>query len=415
MNKPGYKQTPLGWMPEDWEMQELGNITELLTNGFVGKATEHYDNSPSAVTYIQGYNVTEGGFNFNGIKKVSQAFHERNKKSWLKTGDLLTIQTGDIGVTSLVPKELEGSNCHALIISRYIDKIAVPAFFVQYFNSPMGRRHLKAIETGSTMKHLNVGDMVHLTVPLPPFSEQSRIAAILYTWDVAIAKEQQLIEALQTRHRAITQQLLNGKKRLNGFKGAWKQFSIGDIGNEISLKNKADKNIIVLSCTKHGGLVPSIEYFGRKIFSNDLSSYKIVPKYHFAYATNHIEEGSIGYQDKHDEGLISPMYTVFKTNGALVNDFLLFRLLKTHRYIIEYRRRMEGSIDRRGGLRWDEFSKIAILIPPLNEQTAIASILSTTEKEIQIHRRRLAALQKQKKGLMQVLLTGKIRVKSAEP
>ncbi len=191
-----------------------------------------------------------------------------------------------------------------------------------------------------------------------------------------------------------------------------KETLIGDIAEEISLKNRTNKNTVVLSCTKYDGLVPSLEYFGRKIFADDLSTYKIVPRKHFAYATNHIEEGSIGYQDKYDKGLISPMYTVFKTNELLINNLFLFRLLKTHRYILEYRRRMEGSIDRRGGLRWDKFSKIKILLPSLPEQTAIATILSTSENEIQIHRRHLVALQQQKKGLMQILLTGKVRVKT---
>ena len=70
----------------------------------------------------------------------------------------------------------------------------------------------------------------------------------------------------------------------------------------------------MLSCTKYDGLVPSLEYFGKQIYSNDLSTYKIVPLNHFVYATNHIEEGSIGYQSNYGNGLISPMYKVFSTN-----------------------------------------------------------------------------------------------------
>jgi type I restriction enzyme S subunit len=86
--------------------------------------------------------------------------------------------------------------------------------------------------------------------------------------------------------------------------------------------------------------VPSLEYFGRKIYSDDLTTYKIVSKNCFAYATNHIEEGSIGYQNKYEKALISPMYTVFKTDGT-IDDKYLFKLLKTHYYIHEYQKRME--------------------------------------------------------------------------
>ena len=97
----------------------------------------------------------------------------------------------------------------------------------------------------------------------------------------------------------------------------------------------------------------------RKIFADDVSTYKIVPKNHFAYATNHIEEGSIGYQEILDEALISPMYTVFNTDKT-VNDNFFFKLLKSHPLVYQYQNRMEGSIDRRGGLRWDGFSIIKI-------------------------------------------------------
>lgn len=110
----GYKLTEVGVIPEDWEVKAMGSITSLMTNGFVGTVTNAYVNNGEGVTYIQGYNVEENGFNFHGIKQVSKIFHARHQKSCLREGDLLTIQTGDIGVTTVVPLELEGSNCHAL-------------------------------------------------------------------------------------------------------------------------------------------------------------------------------------------------------------------------------------------------------------------------------------------------------------
>jgi len=148
-------------------------------------------------------------------------------------------------------------------------------------------------------------------------------------------------------------------EKRKGFDGEWKEVHIKDVSKEVSIRNKTDKQLTVLSCTKYDGLVPSLEYFGRKIFSDDISTYKIVPKNHFAYATNHIEEGSLGYQEVLDEALISPMYTVFKTIGT-VNDTFFYRLLKSHPLVYQYQNRMEGSIDRRGGLRWDAFSIIKI-------------------------------------------------------
>ena len=65
----GYKDSPLGIIPKEWEVKRLGDCTRLLTNGFVGVATPHYTDDPDGITYIQGFNVTEGGYNFTGIKR----------------------------------------------------------------------------------------------------------------------------------------------------------------------------------------------------------------------------------------------------------------------------------------------------------------------------------------------------------
>lgn len=284
-------------------------------------------------------------------------------------------------------------------------------WFFYYFN----HRELSTYLTrqGAGRYKLTKDALSKIPIPLPALSEQKKIVAILSTWDKAITKIQQLIPKLQQRNNGLIQILLTGKKRLNGFEKNNNRFlPIQSFAKEISDKNKTDIELTVLSCTKYDGLVPSLEYFGRKIYSDDLTTYKIVSKNCFAYATNHIEEGSIGYQAKYDQALISPMYTVFKTDDS-VDDEYLYKVLKSHHYIHEYQKRMEGSIDRRGGLRWDEFSKIKVLIPSLEEQRAIADILNKGDEEVKLQQQRLAALQLQKKGLMQKLLTGEVRVKIA--
>ena len=141
--RPGYKRTETGIIPDDWELKTLGSLTSLLTNGFVGTATSAYVDGDDGVLYIQGYNVQENGFNFHGIKRVSKLFHARNRKSCLQSGDLLTIQTGDIGVTAVIPLELAGANCHALVISRLNKHVSEPGFYCQYFNSERGRTRSK--------------------------------------------------------------------------------------------------------------------------------------------------------------------------------------------------------------------------------------------------------------------------------
>lgn len=264
--------------------------------------------------------------------------------------------------------------------------------------------------TGTAQPKLNRETCEKIPVLVPPLPEQRKIANILNTWDKAIEKQMQLIEKFELRKKGLMQQLLTGKKRLPGFSGEWKKCSIKDFSTEVSLKNKRNENWEVLSCTKYDGLVPSLQYFGRQVFSKDVTQYKIVPQYCFAYATNHIEEGSIGYQSTYRNALISPMYTVFKTDHDMIDDIFLYKLLKSHRAIYLYNVMMEGSIDRRGGLRWYNFSTIKFLLPDIEEQSAITNVLITCDNEIILAKRKLNSFLHQKKGLMQVLLTGKKRV-----
>ena len=260
-------------------------------------------------------------------------------------------------------------------------------------------------------------------VPVPPLPEQQKIAAILSTWDRAIELTEKLIAAKQKRKQALMQQLLTGKVRFKEFVKSketfstrygnyptdWKYVRLEKVAKEVSERNADGTAHQVLSCTKYDGLVDSLTYFGKQIFSDDLSTYKIVRKNHFAYATNHIEEGSIGYQNVCDVAVISPMYTVFKTKDG-VDDGFLYKLLKSDLYVHIYQVNTSASVDRRGSLRWDAFSHIRIALPSIDEQRAIAAVLDSQQREIDVQKRKCETLKQQKKGLMQQLLTGKIRV-----
>ncbi|WP_270694405.1 MULTISPECIES: restriction endonuclease subunit S [unclassified Aeromonas] len=213
----GYQQTEVGVIPEDWSVSPMSSLTCLMTNGFVGTAKTHYTEAHNGVTYIQGYNVEENGFNFHGIKKVTEEFHRKNSKSCLRAGDLLMVQTGDVGLVTVVPPCLEGANCHALIINRFKPEYD-SAFFSYLFNSQQGRMRLKELETGTTMKHINVGDLLNFVVPFPSKKqEQTAIANVLSDTDALIGSLEQLIAKKQAIKSAAMQQLLTGRTRLPAF------------------------------------------------------------------------------------------------------------------------------------------------------------------------------------------------------
>ena len=394
-------------IPSDWEVKKLGDC--CLVKGEYGINAPAVEFSNDLPAYLRITDIDDDG-NYSTDKKASVG--DPNYEQFiLKNGDIVFARTGaTVGKTYLY-KPTDGILVFAgfLIRFRTIEEILTSQHLKYFTETKHYWDWVKTVSMRSGQPGINAEEYASLKIPLPPLPEQKAIAQVLSTADAAIHTTQKLIAQKELRKKWLMQQLLTGKKRLKGFGGEWKEVHIRDIAKEVSIRNKSDKQLTVLSCTKYDGLVPSLEYFGRKIFADDVSTYKIVPKNHFAYATNHIEEGSIGYQDILDEALISPMYTVFKTDKT-VNDDFFYKLLKSHPLVYQYQNRMEGSIDRRGGLRWDGFSIIKIKLPSYKEQTAIAQVLQAADKEISLLKAKADKLREQKKGLMQVLLTGKKRL-----
>lgn len=421
----GYWDSPLGVIPKGWEVKRVSEV-------FVPLHTFSFSRDQMTLNRQKLHYIHYGDIHVNvekdyvDLKKDQLPYvcdglipDEKLKSEdfpYLKNGDILLADASEDYDGVGKPWELiDISNqkviggLHTLALRSYTGDVVV-GFGRYIFKNSLGAKFLKRIAQGTKVYAINFNFISKLNIVLPPAGEQYKIMEILSLWDKAILTQSTLIEKLELRKKGLMQQLLTGKKRLKSFKDEWNIVKIEDFANEYIELNKQKEELTVLSCTKYRGLVSSLEYFGKQVYSEDRRHYKIVPIYSFAYATNHIEEGSIGYQTGYDKALISPMYTVFTTSERVNNNFL-YLLLKTHRYIAEYRKRMEGSIDRRGGLRWNSFSKIKIALPSLTEQKAIAEILSFADQKIALAKQKLEFFKAQKKGLMQQLLTGKTRVK----
>ena len=400
--KPGIPTLP-SQIPDGWMVITLDKVFKELNRKAEIKDNVLYD----LVTVKRSRGGVQKRERLTGdqISVKSQFF--------IKENDFLISRRQIVhGACGVVPKELNDS----IVSNEYLVLNVKSDFdlnFLKYYS------HSQYFQ--QTCFHSSIGVHVEKMIFKPhwwykfkhliPFlEEQQKIASILGTWDHAIFINEKLVNELSLRNKGLAQQLLTGEKRLHGFDEDWKNLRISDIAKQQTIINKDDLEIEVLSCTKYDGLVRSLEYFGRQVFGDDLSKYKVVPKGSFAYATNHIEEGSIGYQNLMDKGLVSPMYTVFKTKSE-INDEFFFRLLKIDRMIYAYQSNTSGSIARRGGLRWNDFSTLHISIPSQKEQAAINSVLSEADMELKLYQQQLDTLKEQKKGLMQKLLTGDIRVK----
>jgi type I restriction enzyme, S subunit len=157
----------------------------------------------------------------------------------------------------------------------------------------------------------------------------------------------------------------------------WQALPLSDIAIPSGTSAREKTDLPVYSVTKHRGFVPSREYFKKQVFSRELGTYTIVEPGELAYATIHLDEGSIGICP--ERCLISPMYTTFRIVRSDVHAPFVLRFLKSPRALAEYPRFGKGSVERRRAISFDRLGQVKIPMPPLAEQRRIADVLDHAE------------------------------------
>lgn len=265
---------------------------------------------------------------------------------------------------------------------------------------------------GGTGNQANVGisDLKAMTAPVPPTCEQEKIAEIISTWDKAIELKEKLIEEKKKQKSGLMQKLLTGKVRLPGFDGEWKNVRLGSV-----IKNKTEKSTInnqheVLSCTKDG-VVSQNKHFNKQIASENNIGYKILRQGELVLSPMNLWLGGIDIS-KFDIGIVSPAYKVYEIDYSIVGENYLRNCLRSEYMISKYESiSQKGASIVRRNLNIKDFEDLTIAIPEDSvEMTAIDSFISLITKEIYLLEKELDLLKQQKKGLMQLLLTGIVRV-----
>ena len=412
--------------PVGWKKTALDHVAEVQTGIAKGKPI---NGAAVTVPYLRVANVQDGHVDLSVMKEISLKPSEVDRYS-LRKGDVLFTEGGDfdkLGRGTVWNGEIEPClhQNHVFAVRPKPDRL-LPEFLAFQAASQYGRRYFQLSSKQSTnLASINSTQLKQFPVLLPPLPEQRKIAEILRTWDEAIAKLEALRAAKLRRHRALTHSLVFGTRQLDRFRttdevaahrwfklpATWGVKPIGKLAREISERNDDGEQHEVLSCSKYDGFVRSLEYFKKQVFSADLSGYKKIWRGDFGFPSNHVEEGSIGLQNLTDVGVVSPIYTVFRFAPEKVDADYAFAVLKTNLYRHIFEVSTSASVDRRGSLRWSEFSKLPFPLPPLAEQRAIAKVLHTAQTDLDALSTEIEALTRQKRGLMQKLLTGEWRVK----
>ena len=280
--------------------------------------------------------------------------------------------------------------------------------FLYYFIQSYKFDHIANISCGTKMPRADWSYMSEINFIIPPLEEQKRIAEVLSLCDEVIENLTELIEKKEQYKKGVMQRLLSGEVRFKGFTDEWKNTTLNEVIKEKTVKNKNNKINLVLSVTNKDGFVIQNEFFGKTIASKDLSNYKIVDKWDFAYNPARVNVGSISMLENFDVCIVSPMYVVFSINHEIIYKYFLKYWIQSHNFNGYIKSLSAGSV--RSILSFDAMSTMKIKVPSLEEQKKIAGLLSVIDEEIENLKKQLELRKQQKKGLMQKLLTGEVRI-----
>ena len=381
--KEGYKWTAVGVIPDEWEVKKINSVGEVITGSTPKTAQrEFYDGDK---LFVSPFDITDNVY-VNRTEKTLTELGLEQGRLVLKNSILFVSIGSTIGKVAISGEDL--------ITNQQINSI-IPFKNIHYYflyNILKQRApQIKLMAANQAVPILNKTEFSKIQLPIPPLPEQKAIADCLTTWDSGIEKLSALIKAKKEQKKGLMQQLLSGEKRLDGFEGEWKKVLLGNIAHiTTGSSNKQD-----------AGHKYTYTFFDRssdiltsKIYLYDCEAI-IVP----GEGADFMPKYFVGKFDLHQRA-----YAIMDYKGAS-GKFIFYYLLNDRKHLHS---QAVGSTVR--SLRLPYFKNMPLVLPSLKEQTAIANVLTTADKEITLLEKKLEGFKEQKRGLMQVLLTGERRL-----
>lgn len=407
----GYKQTKIGKLPNDWEVSKLSDVCEIkggkrLPKGY--ELQEHKNNIP----YIRVADMYMGGICLDNIKYVPAEIADKIKNYKISSKDLFISVAGTLGIVGEVPEELDGAN-----LTENADKLCNIKIDKKYLLNVLQSEVIQTIilseMTNNAQPKLALTRIKEFLIPIPSIEEQEKIAEILSTWDSAIEKQEQLIEKKKEFKKGLMQNLYSKgtkkemlvKSKLGEVPESWKIVKAKEVFKSVSIKDNENEEL--LSVTQDKGTIPRSQLEGNVVMpEGSTRGYKLVVPNNFIISLRSFQGG---LEISKHRGIISPAYTVLDNKIEICHDYFKYYFKKE-----EFISRLNGAIvGIRDGkqISYADFGEMFLPVPSLEEQIKIAEILIVADKEIELLEKELEVLKLQKKGLMQRLLTGEVRVK----
>lgn len=397
-------------IPSDWEIRKLGDC--CLVKGEYGinaPAVEFSDDLPA---YLRITDIDDSG-NYSLDKKASVG--DLNYEQFvLKNGDIVFARTGaTVGKTYLY-KPSDGILVFAGFLIRFrTNEEILASQYLKYFTET---KHywdwVKTVSMRSGQPGINAEEYSSLKIPIPPLPEQKAITQVLSTADAAIQTTEKLIAQKELRKKWLMQQLLTGKKRLKGFENTkWKMQPLENLIKPIVREvPKPSTPYLGIGLRSHGkGTFLKPDEQPEK---NSMDKFYVVRPNDLILNITFAWEQAIAIVRQEDDGALAshrfPTFTFIDGKGNA--DFFRFFILQPRmKFMLELI--SPGGAGRNRVMSKSDFIKLEFLLPEYKEQTAIAQVLKTADKEVSLLKAKAEKLKEQKKGLMQQLLTGKVRLK----
>lgn len=399
------KHTPAGEIPVDWGAAVLSDIIENLESGVSVSGEDRPANAnESGVLRVSA--VSKGRFFPKENTAILPADLKRARMR-PRAGAILVSRSNTpdlVGESARVPASFPN-----LFLPDKLWQVCLrpeaptdEGWLSYVLQFPDVRRLIseRASGTSKSMRNISKPSFLSIPIPLPPLSEQRRIADILSTWDRAIETLESLIAAKERRKQALMEQLLSGRKRLPGFTGKWPTTHLGTLAENVSVRNNGKLGWDRLyAVTKANGMIPMRE----QVMGISTNNCKLVRRDDFAYNPMRLNIGSLARWQDDEDVMVSGDYIVFRCNEGELDPRYFDHLRRSEHWNQFVNVGGSGSVRVR--LYFKDIAPFQIRCPSFKEQQAIAAVLDTADRELTLHRQHLATLRIQKRGLMTKLLS----------
>ena len=410
--KSGYKMTEVGVIPEDWEVKELSSISAIKSGKRLPKGSL-VTSSKTSYPYIRVIDMNMGYLNLSNIMYVPENVQPMISKYIISKNDIYISVAGTLGLVGKIPEELDGANLTENA-NRITEIQCNRDYLMYYMMSPLIQNVIEAERTIGAQPKLALQRIRDFYIVLPRDNrEQTAIAAALSDVDSLISALIKKIEKKKAIKQGLMQQLLTGKKRLSGFNDKWKSMLLGDIAEVKDGTHQTPQYV------KSGG---KPFYSVENVTADDFKNVKHISlEEHKALTSNYrIEKGdvlmtrigSIGcckYVDWDVDASFYVSLALLKINEKYDSKFISYLSnIKSFKEEVMLNS-LVFAIPQKINL--GNISLIKVYIPSSKaEQTAIANILSDCDSEIAALEEKRDKYKEIKQGMMQQLLTGKIRL-----